>query len=249
VKLTHAAPQDPRVLLVQPGVQLRWFKYVTLIGACVGIGASLDFIFRRAPQIAPVHDQEIYAGLAASLFVLAVSVISVVYVRMWPPPPFKAGTYVFPSSLVAMRGGYLDITPIAELGRPTVVTVRRNGAYSGSRLELGNGFTFYFGSEASVNKACTEVLEARERFKRLLETFDEAEIVAVDPFAECTLAKKWSWPPNDLHPGPLVPVVPGVARFVQWGAPLLLAAGIAAGLYVYVDTAYAPQRAAYDLRR
>src|SRR5438128_2097873 len=113
-----------------------WFKYFTAI---LGIGAmavTIDFLLKRhRAGIAPYHDREVFLMFAGGVFVLGASVASIVFARVFPPPPYKEGEWALTSYLRRLKRGFVELVPLSEVGKPTIVTVLRNGSYSGSRLQ------------------------------------------------------------------------------------------------------------------
>lgn len=240
VKLTAAGGQaDPRVLLSDVDWNGGWFKYFMAVGGAGVMAFCLQFLFERARDgIHPRHDEEVFLGLAAGTFVLVVAALSVVFRFVWKPPPYREGKWVFPSGLARLSGGYVEFLPMGQLGRPTLVTVRRNGSYSHSRLELGGPFTFSFTSNQTAEQATGTILAAKERMAQLLAARDTAAIAAVDPFAECTLSGTWLAPQLGNVEGPLAAIVPTAARVAQWVGGLFLGLGAAAGAFAFFSLAF-----------
>lgn len=241
VKLTvPGAEQDPRLLLYDRDWNGTWFKYVMAIGGAGVIVFCLNFLFERGRDgIHPRHDEEVFLSMAAAAFVMIVAIISLVYRQLWKPPPYREGKYVFTSGLTQLSNGWVDFLPIAQLPRPTLVTVRRNGAYSHSRLELGHPFTFTFGSSQTADQTTTRILEAKARMVAIMAARDTTAIAALDPFAECTLSGNWAAPPTlGQVEGPLASVVPTVARLAQWLGGLALGVGFAGAAYMFFSLAF-----------
>jgi hypothetical protein len=239
VKLTQPGEKDPRILLQDVDWAGGWFKYVTAIGGIGVILFCLNFLFRRGMAgIHPRHDEEVFAGLAAGSFVLIVSVVAIVYRFLWKPPPYREGKWVFPSGLMQLSGGWVEFLPIAQLGRPTLVTVKRNGSYQHSRLELGHPFTFIFSSPATAEQTTSVILGAKTRMVALMAARDSAAIASLDPFAECTLSGKWVAPTMGPLEGPTAAIVPTAAKLAQWLGALVLAGGIAAGAFAFFSLAF-----------
>ena len=241
VKLTlPGGEQDPRLLLHDRDWNGTWFKYVLAIGASGVVVFCLNFLLRRGlAGIHPRHDEEVFMSMAAALFVLFVSVISLVYRQLWKPPPYREGKYVFTSGLTQLSNGWVDFLPIAQLPRPTLVTVRRNGSYTHSRLELGSPFTFTFGSSQMADETTNRILQAKARMIAMIEARETASISALDPFAECTLSGNWNPPPTLMQPeGPLASVVPTVARLAQWLGGLALAVAFSGAAFAFFSIAF-----------
>ncbi len=241
VKLTlPGSDKDPRLLLCDRDWNGTWFRYVMAIGASGVVVFCLNFLFQRGRVgIHPRHDEEVFLSMAAALFVLFVSVISLVYRQLWKPPPYREGKYVFTSGLTQLSNGWVDFLPIAQLPRPTLVTVRRNGAYSHSRLELGHPFTFTIGGSVAADRITTSILEAKARMIAMIEARDTASISALDPFAECTLSGNWNPPSTLLQPqGPLASVVPTVARLAHWLGGLALSVAFSGAAFAFFSVAF-----------
>lgn len=240
VQLTaKGGEKDPRVLLHEPDWSGGWFKYVTTLGSLGVIAFCLNFLFRRGMQgIHPRHDEEVFAGLAAGTFVLIVSVAAIAFRSVWKPPPYREGKWVFTSGLTKLSGGWVDFLPMSQLPRPTLVTVRRNGSYSHSRLELGHPFTFMFSSNQAAEKTTNAILGAKQYMVALMEARNSAAIAQVDPFAECTLSGNWTAPTLGTLEGPTAAIVPTAARLAQWLGALVLAGGAAAGAFAFFSMAF-----------
>ena len=232
--------KDQRVLIHDANWSGGWFKYFTAVCSAGVILFCLNFLFQRARAgIHPRHDEEVFMGLAAGSFVLIASVVSMVIRFVWKPPPYREGMWVFASGLTKLSGGWVEFLPIGQLGRPTLVTVKRNGSYSHSRLELGHPFTFSFGSPQAADKVTASVLGAKKFMTDLIAARDHAGIAALDPFAECTLSGKWTAPPTlGQLEGPTAAIVPTPMLLAQWLGALLLAGGIAAGAFAFFSLAF-----------
>lgn len=242
VQLTHAGRRDPRVLLDGRAVALGWFKYVTAVGSLVAMVPILQFTIRRGQSIDPIHDKEVYLGFAAAIAVFLLSISAILFRFIWKPPPFKEGVFVFASYLVKASGGDLHVTSIAELGTPTIVTVRRNGSYSHTRLDLGGPFSFTYSSDATARADWATVAQARDVFRKMLAARDSAAIAAVDPFVECTVSGTWSFA-NQPPMGPRATSVPGALQIARWVGALLIGVFTAGAYYVAMDVVFAETRA------
>lgn len=245
-------PQDPRLVISNYDVRLGWFKYFTAIGGAVAIGMIVNFLVEEGSRKDPWFDREVYAGLAFAAFVFLASVIGIVYRFKWEPPPYREGSYVFKTAIVHADGGELEVMPLHELGRPTIVHTRRNGVYSGSRLELQHHqgrsrlFQFYYGSQEQVQRACDSVLGAREVWIDTLRSGNAQKIMSDDVFAECTMSGNWTTPPGTPLAPPLAAVVPSGARWARWIGALLLGVTVAGVTFVTIDSVFEDDRKAYD---
>lgn len=234
VRLTTTKTGDPLLLFSDPSWNMGWFKYFLLIAAMGVMGFCLDFLLGRLRAgVHPRHDEEVFFSLAAATFFFLVAGLAIVYRFVWKPPPYREGLYVFPSGLMRVSGGDIDFTPVTTLGRPTLVTVRRNGSYSHSRLEFGGPFTFTFYSNAAAEEAVGKVLNAKQHMAALIAAKAEEPIRALDPFAECSLSGTWTMPANPHIPveGPLATPTPGVATAVQVVGSLVLGVAVSAAAY------------------
>lgn len=236
VELSHAK-QDPRVLVAQREWSGGWFKYVTLVAGIGVCFATLQFLFERAGSgIRPHSDIEVFWMFFGGVFLLCMSVASIVLVRMFPPPPYVTGMFALPSYLMRLSRGRVELVALTELGKPTVVTVLRNGSYSGSRLQLGGGWTFYFSTKQAVDEACGKILAAREAFSKIMAAKDARSLAAIDPFSECTQSGTWTASGTvDAAEGPKSPVVPGAVVAAQWLGSMAAGATIAAALYAVLN--------------
>jgi len=221
-------PNDPAVVAADTDLRGGWFKYVTLIGGLGGAAFALNFLVERSRDgIAPYHDREVFWGLAGAMFVVFVSVVGIVYARVFPPPPYKTGQWALTSHLMKLVPGWVVLFPLNQQGKPTIVTVLRNGSYSGSRLQLDGGFTFYFSSKAAVDQACARVLAAREAYTKALEAKDARALAQLDIFSECSLSGNWKASGLDANEGPKSSEVPSAAVVGQWLGSLAGGAAIA----------------------
>lgn len=241
VKLTQPNEKDPRILLHDADWNTGWFRYFMAIAALGVIGFCINFLVERGRYgIHPRHDEEVFLGLAGATWVLLVAVGGIAIRQVWKPPPYREGKWVFPSALVQLSGGWVDVLPIQNLGRPTLVTVRRNGSYQHTRLELGHPFTFIFTQPATAEQITNTILGAKVHMMNLLAARDTAGITSVDPFAECTLSGNWVQPTlggGELE-GPTAAIVPTPVRLAQWLGSVVLAGGVAAAAFAFFSMAY-----------
>jgi hypothetical protein len=232
-------PADPHVLTHDSGIGGGWFKYFTLIAGGAVCFFCLQFLVQRSHHnIAPYHDREVFMGLAGGVALMLISVASIVFVKLYPPPPYKTGQWALTSYLMRLSRGWVELFPLSQLGKPTIVTVMRNGSYSRSRLELDGGFTFYFTSKQAVEQACGKILAARELLSKALSGKDPRALVQLDPFSECTLSGVWTSPGGADPEGPKSPLVPGAARAIQWLGSLAAGGGVAAAAFMVFQSIY-----------
>jgi hypothetical protein len=231
--------KDPRILLFEPAWGGGWFKYVMLVASLGVLAFCAQYLFHRGRAgIHPRYDQEAFAAIAAAVFVAVVAGAGIAIRYFWKPPPYREGLWVFPSGLCRLDGGWLEFKPIAELPRPTLVTVRRNGRYSNSRLELGHPFTFTFWNHAQAEAATARVLGAKQQLVKLHAAQDAAAIAALDPLYECSLSGAWVTPAMANTEGPKAAIVPPVVRWAQWLGGLALGVLLAGGAYLFCTVAF-----------
>lgn len=234
--------KDPRVLAAEPDWSGAWFRWLMLVASLGVMGFCVFYLFTRFKEgIHPRHDEEAFLGLAAGVFVFGVAAGGTLIRRLWPRPPYRGGLWAFPSGLLKLDGGSYHFRPMAELPRPTLVTVRRNGRYSSSRLEFGFPFNFTFWEKAEAEQKTERILAAKQRMAQLLATNDEASIRAVDPLAECTLSGQWAVPAAMNTEGPRAAVVPGAVRLAQWLGSLALGVVVAIGSYALLSVLHTPR--------
>jgi hypothetical protein len=248
VRMTTSTPRDPRILVHTRATGLRWLNYVGVVGAIVAIIAMLNYTIQRGQILAPHYDKETYLGLAAAVAVLLSSIVGIAFGFIWKPPPYPEGLYAFPSYLVRARGGELDVMPLAQIGVPTVVTVKYNGAYRHTRLDLGGPYSFTFTSDSAAQSTWTAIATARARFRAMLEARDAGAIASVDPFAECTVSGMWAVP-NQPPSGPFTVSVPTGLSLARWGGALLIGVVTAGVYYAAIDALFEDDRAEYDKAR
>lgn len=229
VKLTTEVGESPQRLLSGPGGGGGWVPWFFGAGALLALGLCVQFLVERhRGGIRPHSDIEVYAGAGAALFIFFLCASRIVMRRVWPKPPYRVGKWVVPSGLVELSDGELSFLPIAELPRPTLVTVKRNGAYQHTRLELTPSFWFFFIKPQDAEDAVNRVLLAKARFVAALAARDEAAVRALDPLAECTLSGAWSVTESSVFgvEGPLATPVPWRAVGVQVVVSAVLAFAI-----------------------
>ncbi|MBL8955610.1 MAG: hypothetical protein JNK82_32845 [Myxococcaceae bacterium] len=232
VELSHN-PKDPAVVAADTGMSGGWFKYLTLVGGLGGAAYALDFLVRRhAHHIHPHHDIEVFWGLAAAAFVAFCSLAAIALARVFPPPPYREGQWALTSHLMKLTPGWVVLFPLDRQGKPTIVTVLRNGAYSGSRLQLDGGFTFYFRSKADVDQACARILAAREAYTQALNAKDTRALAQLDIFSEHTLSGSWKAAGTlEENDGPRSNETPNAAVIGQWLGSLVAGAAVAMVAY------------------
>ena len=246
VQITSAPGRDPRVLVYSKSFGMAWFSYVAAVGSLVAMVAIVDFTIRRGETVDPIHDKEVYLGFAAAIAVLLLSVSAIVFRFIWKPPPYPEGLYAFTSYLVKASGGELELKSLADVGTPTIVNVRRNGAHVHTRLELGGPFTFYYPNNTVAQSGWESIAVARARFRAMLAARDAAAIASVDPFVECTVSGAWSVPNQPPLP-PRATSVPGGIRIARWAGAIVLGVVTAGMYYAAVDAFFAEDRAAHNL--
>ena len=246
VQMTSAPGLDPRVIHFSSAFGGIWMAYVGVVGSLIALVLILQFTITRGQTVDPIRDKEVYLGFAAAIAVLLLSVSAIAFRLIWKPPPYREGLYALTSYLVKARGGELELTSLADVGTPTIVTVRRNGAHVHTRLELGGPFTFYFPNDASAQAAWARIAAARATFRAMLAARDAPAIASVDPFVECTVTGAWSIPNQPPH-GPRAVSVPTGIKFARWGGALVFGLASAGIYYAAIDALFEEDRAAYNL--
>lgn len=244
VHMTKAPGMDPRVLVFNTSWAGIWVAYVLGVLALVALVPIVSFTFTRGQTIDPYHDREVYAELALAIAVILLSISAIVFRVIWKPPPYKPGMYALSSYLVQTRGKDLEMMSIADIGTPTIVTVRRNGAHVHTRLELGGPFTFYHSTDAAAQACWSKIAEARGRWRAMIAARDAAAISQVDPFVECTVAGTWSFP-GQPPVAPLVTPVPMPIVIGRWAVAIIIGLFTAGAYYAAIDAVFDDDRAAY----
>ena len=246
VQVTASPGRDPRVLQYSSSFGGIWMAYVGGVGAIIALAFILQFTLKRGQTVDPIHDKEVYLGFAAAIAVLLLSVSAIVFRFIWKPPPYPQGLYAFTSYLVKASGGDLEMMSLADVGTPTIVTVRRNGAHVHTRLELGGPFTFYFPNDAAAQASWARIAAARGTFRAMLAARDAQAIASVDPFFECTVHGAWNVP-NQPPQGPRAVSVPVGIRLGRWGGAVVFGLTAAGMYYAAIDAFFEEDRAAYNL--
>ena len=247
MQIGRAPGMDPRVLSFHKASNGIWAAYVFGVLAVIGLVPILNFTITRGQLVDPYHDREVYLMLAGAIAVIVLSFTAIVFRVIWKPPPYAQGTYIFGSYLVKTNGGQLDLMSLADIGTPSIVTVRRNGAYMHTRLELGGPFTLYYNGDGVAKTAWERIATARGRWRTMLANRDAAAIAQVDPFVECTTTGGWQFPQQQLAP-PLADVRPSFLWAVQWGGAALIGLGAAGAYYLAIDTIFDDDRTAAENR-
>jgi len=237
VKLTTEKTESPHLLLSSPGGGGGWVPWFFGLAALVPFALCVQFIISRHHSgIRPHSDIEVYAGAALALFIFFLCASRIGLRRAWPKPPYRPGKWVLPSGLLELTDGTLKFLPNEKVGKPTLVTVRRNGSYQHTRLDLTWNFWFVYGHPKQAEEAVMKVLTAKAQYVNALNARDEATLRAIDPLAECTLSGTWSATENSVFgtEGPLATPVPWSAVGVQLLISALLACGIMAAAYEYL---------------
>jgi hypothetical protein len=228
-----AEKPDGRLLAFEVRTQWRGFKKIlraiSLVVAVICVYQVLTRAFRYT-----VGSSEEYQILAVALAALLWSQIRITIEKRWPPPPWREGRVALPGSIVETRGGWLHITPMSTLGKPTILTVKRNGQYQYTDLQFSPKLTFSYGKQEAAEAACIRILEAKARVSELIERRDLAALSELDPFAECTLSGTWGRPGALSIQGPTVAIAPDNV-VVKWVVPIVVALAVSFGLSVYVN--------------
>lgn len=235
VELSHAPAGDPRVISRLPQTNQYWFKYFMAICGLGIIGATVQFVVERHYSgIGPHSDIEVYLMMAGGIWLFVMSVISVVFGRLYPPAPYRRGAFALRSYLMRLERGEVTLQPIAELGKPTIVTMLRNGSYTGTRLDLAPGFSLLYGSKQQAEDSLVGILNAREKLKVIIAAKDMRALAELDPFSECTMSNNWAGGQGlENLEGPRSPLIPWSARGVQFAISIALGIAGSYALYAY----------------
>lgn len=239
VKLTTETADNPQRLLADPSVRSGWVPWFFGIASLVPVALCAQFILsRHRSGIRPHSDIEVYAGAGVALFVFFLCASRILLRRRWPKPPYRMGKWVLPSGLLELSDGSLRFLPSEKLGKPTLVTVKRNGSYQHTRLDLTYNFWFVYGHPKQAEEAVMKVLTAKARFVNALAARDEATVREMDPFAECTLSGVWSVTENSVFgvEGPLATPVPWSAVGLQLALCAVFAFAVPALVYELLQT-------------
>jgi hypothetical protein len=234
VKLTTEKAESPLLLLSSPAGGGGWVPWFFGIVALIALGVSANFLYgRHRSGLGPRYDQEIYAIVLIALFFFFLCASRIAMRRVWKKPPYRTGKWVLPSGLLELTDGMINFLPSEKLGKPTLVTVKRNGSYQHTRLDLTWNFWFVYDHPKKAEESTIKVLTAKANFVNALAARDEALVRALDPFAECTLSGVWTSTENSVFgtEGPRATPVPWRAVGLQVLISALLAVGITASAY------------------
>src|SRR5258705_8026995 len=82
-------PGDARVLIAATEMSGGGFKYFTPVAGAGVVIFCLDFLIKRMNAgIHPRHDEEVFLGMAGGAFLIFVSIASIAFGKMFPPPPY-----------------------------------------------------------------------------------------------------------------------------------------------------------------
>ena len=245
VHISRAPGLDPRVIIHTKSFGGVWLYYVGAVLSLLALVPILQFIITRGQILDPHYDKEVYLELAAAIAVLLLSITGIAFRFIWKPPPYSEGLYAFTSYLAKVSGGELEMMSLADVGTPTIVTVRRNGAHVHTRLELGGPFTFYYPNDPAAQAGWARMAAARATFRAMLAARDAHAIASVDPFVECTVSGMWSVPNQPPH-GPRVTPMPIGVKIGRWAGALLIGTVTAGACYAAIDAHFEEDRTAYD---
>ncbi len=225
VELTRD-PANPYRLFGDEAWRMGWAKYFFAVISLGGLAACVQFINDRTrmQNYTPWYDREVFFGAAVALFFLTISVLSIVYARRWPAPPYREGVYVVASGIVRLRAGEVALTPAEQLGRPTIVTHRTNGSYTHTSIDVAPGVNFRFDKGPEAEAAATRYLLLRKTYLDNVAAGGEA-LRQIDPFFECRVSGVWQQPLSTLmtQDGPVDTPVPSSAHLVRF----LVSVGVA----------------------
>ena len=244
VQISAAPGLDPRVIVHSKSFGGVWFYYVGGVLALVALVPIVQFLVTRGQILEPHYDKEVYLMLAAAIAVFLLSLTGIIFRFIWKPPPYSEGLYAFTSYLAKVSGGEIELMSLADVGTPTIVTVRRNGGHVHTRLELGGPFTFYYSNDSAAQAGWARIAAARATFRAMLAARDAQAIASVDPFVECTVSGMWSVPNQPPH-GPRVNPVPMGIKLARWGGALVIGMVTAVALYGAIDALLDEERTVY----
>lgn len=229
------AKWDQRIIAFEVRTLIRGLWKPGLVLGAIGTLLTVREVVTRIIKYKIGSDPLTFMIMALAVTVLVASLLQFVVNRRWPKAPWALGDYLFAGHVVRADDGWLDITPTVPLGKPTLVTVKRNNQYSYSRVDLDDAKTlsFSYGKHERAEAACDQYLAARTRYAAALEAKDLAAAEQEDPLAECALTGMWTG-------GGQISEVPAVAarpRSVRARMIISAVIGIAVGItgYVLVD--------------
>jgi hypothetical protein len=235
------APSDPRITWFRPIGSMHGFNWFFGVVSLLGGIWALVFVVQRAFVVRPSSDSEVYLTLAGCVAVFLASLLGIIYRGIWKPPPFREGFYLTGSALVRAQGGFLDLLPLDQVGRPQITHYYRRGSYSRSSLDLGAPFSITYGSKTDVEEGWKAIAQSIARYKAIMAARDANALAAIDPFVECTLGGQWVQPSPEP---PRVPAVPVLATVARWAGALVVGVAFSGLLYVALDQVLEVQRLA-----
>ncbi len=229
--LLTSKTRDPRVIAFSPGTLLFGFAKFGLLVSIPAIVLPLKFMIGRVIEYGIGSDWITYLFLGIGTFVFLSSLATMVIERAWPRAPYRTGLWALPGTILETDNGWLEITPTSTLRKPTILTVKRQGRYQHSEIQLGGKLTFSFASQETVEAVSLRVLEAKAQVADLVAKGDLAALAALDPFAECALSGNWGRPGALSIQGPTAVARPNT-KILQWYAPAAIALLVAIGANV-----------------
>lgn len=186
---------DRRIITLEVATVLRGLWKVTLVAGLLGAFLTTRFVVSRIIEYKIGSDPLTFVMMGASVAAIVASLLQALIIQRYPPAPWTLGHYLFAGHVVNADDGWLDLTPTIPLGKPTLVTVKRDGQYTHSRLDLlGQKLSFSFAKHERAEAVTAEFLERRARYAAAIDAQDLAAAEAEDPFAECAITGTWTAP-------------------------------------------------------
>ncbi|MFO0593710.1 MAG: hypothetical protein U0228_00325 [Myxococcaceae bacterium] len=227
---------DPRLKGFEVRTVVRGFWKPLLVLGLIGVALTLREIISRVREYHIGSDPVTFMLLAAAATLVIGALATALVMRRWPHAPWPIGRFVFPGHIIEAGEGWLDVTPTLDLDKPTLVTVKRNGQYSLSRIDFAPGVDLSFVNHERATKVCEAWVIAREEWRAAITAggLDAAE--RLDPLAECAVSGQWTVSGGASGDAPSVPARPKVLRAV-WAASLVVGIAVSAGVYAWVEQA------------
>ena len=186
---------DPALLRAyreDTGVVL-WLSGIVFVGALIALGVTLTQCGDWSTRV----PHELYWGMSAALFVVLLTLLGLLGSRLWRPPPYPVGRYLFAGCIVETQGDALDIHLATEItGLVLEHHTRRGRAYTNHYLAflVGNHTRcpFPVSGEAEAVAVRQRWEQARAALGDAWARRDRAALAALDPFHECSVTGQWS---------------------------------------------------------
>lgn len=159
-------------------------------------GAALSFLVVQGSAVA--------SALLGALFF---AVLAITIVRLALSPPYRAGTFFFPSYIVvARRDGTLSLHPPANAQSFKIVHRRNSGVCHLHFYGAADADSVNFNSVQQAEQALAMYLASVARFQQCIAQRDQGTLSQIDPFWECTVSNQFSENPPSAQ-GPKATVV------------------------------------------